>query len=68
MEEFVARHDFGHVRHIADRDGEVWGAYGVVAQPAWVFVDGRSGRTERVLGAIPPDDLTRRLESLAADD
>jgi thiol:disulfide interchange protein len=65
MEDFVARHDMGHVRHIADSDGDVWQQFGVVGQPAWVFIDGESGETERVLGALAPDDLAARLEALA---
>ena len=65
MEEFVDRHELDQVRHIADVDGEVWQQFGVVAQPAWVFIDGQSGRPERVLGAIPRGELEDRLESLA---
>jgi hypothetical protein len=65
MEDFVARHDIDHVRHIADVDGAVWQRFGVVGQPAWVFVDGESGGTERVLGALSTAELTARLESLA---
>jgi hypothetical protein len=66
MEEFVARHELGGVRHIADVAGDVWQQFGVVAQPAWVFVDGETGKAERVLGAIPEEELKARLESLAA--
>jgi hypothetical protein len=66
MEEFVARHDLGHLRHIADVDGEVWQQFGVVAQPAWVFIDGETGKTERVLGALSKEELTTRLNSLAS--
>jgi peroxiredoxin len=66
MEEFVARHELDHVRHIADVEGQVWQRYGIVGQPAWVFLDGGSGKTERVLGQISPDDLRTRLEALAA--
>jgi len=65
MEEFVSRHELGHVRHIADVEGEVWQQFGVVAQPAWVFIDGASGQPERVLGAIPEPELVDRLEALA---
>lgn len=65
MEEFVARHDFDDVAHIADTEGQVWAQFGVVAQPAWVFVDGETGATERVLGELPVDDLRMRIEALA---
>lgn len=66
MEEFVARHGLDDVRNIADVEGEVWQQFGVVAQPAWVFIDGETGEAERVLGAIPEGDLEGRLESLAS--
>jgi hypothetical protein len=65
MEEFVARHDFDDVAHIADTEGRIWAQFGVVAQPAWVFVDGETGATERVLGELPVDDLRVRIEALA---
>ena len=65
MEEFVARHNMGDIRHIADVEGDVWQQYGVVAQPAWVFIDGETGQAERVLGALPEAELEARLEALA---
>lgn len=65
MEEFVTRHDLDGVPHIADPDGEIWEQFGVVAQPAWVFVDGETGDTDRVLGVLPASDLEARLAALA---
>ena len=65
MEEFVARHDMDKVRHIADVEGKVWQQFGIVGQPAWVFIDGDTGDAERVLGAMSPEDLAARLEALA---
>jgi hypothetical protein len=65
MEDFVARHDLEDMVNIADVDGEVWQQYGVVAQPAWVFVDGDAGTAERVLGALPRADLEARLDGLS---
>jgi thiol:disulfide interchange protein len=67
MEDFVTQHDIDHVRHIADVDGDVWQRFGVVGQPAWVFIDGESGESERVLGALSTAELETRLESLASD-
>ena len=67
MEKFVARHGFEDTRHIADVDGQVWRQFGIAGQPAWVFLDGGSGGRERVLGTIPTDQLTARLEALAGD-
>lgn len=65
MEEFVTRHDLDGVPHIADPDGTIWEQFGVVAQPAWVFVDGETGDTDQVLGVLPASDLEARLAALA---
>lgn len=65
MEEFVARHGLEDMVNIADVDGEIWQRFGVVGQPAWVFLDAQAGTNERVLGALPPADLEARLEGLS---
>lgn len=64
MQDFVARHGLQDMVNIADVEGEVWQHFGVVAQPAWVFVDGGSQERERVLGAMDAVDLRRRLDEL----
>ena len=66
MQEFVARHGLGDMVNIADVDGDVWRRFGVVAQPAWVFIDAEGGTGERVLGALPPADLEARLDALSS--
>lgn len=65
MQDFVARHGLEDMINIADVDGEVWRQFDVVAQPAWVFIDGDAGTDERVLGALPRADLEARLDALA---
>lgn len=65
MEDFVARHGLSGMVNIADVDGQIWEQFGVVAQPAWVFLDAEAGTGERVLGAIPTPDLETRLEALS---
>lgn len=65
MQDFVTRHGLQDMVNIADVDGEVWQRYGVVAQPAWVFVDGDEDTAERVLGALPRADLEARLDALS---
>lgn len=65
MQDFVARHGLQDMVNIADVQGEVWRSFGIVAQPAWVFVDGESGRRERVLGALDTAGLRRRLDGLS---
>lgn len=64
MQDFVARHDLQDMITVADVEGEVWQRFGIVAQPAWVFV-GESGRRERVLGALDTAGLRRRLDGLS---
>ena len=64
MEAFVARHGLEDMVTIADVDGEVWQRFGVVGQPAWVFLDAETNTGERVLGALPRAEVERRLEQL----
>jgi peroxiredoxin len=66
MEDFVARHGLSDMVNIADVDGQIWEQFGVVGQPAWVFLDAEAGTGERVLGAIPTPDLESRLEALSS--
>lgn len=65
MRAFVDRHDL-QLTNIADIDGEVWEQFGVVAQPAWVFIDRDAGTVDRVLGALPRKDLEARLDKLSS--
>ncbi|CAN5875471.1 hypothetical protein BH23ACT10_BH23ACT10_34930 [soil metagenome] len=65
MEEFVARHGLEDMVTIADVDGQIWEQFGVVGQPAWVFLDAEAGTGERILGALPPSDLEARLTALS---
>ena len=65
MRDFVDRHDLGFFPHAVDEDGDLWSAFGVRAQPAWVFV-AADGSSEIVFGALSEADLTDRLEALEA--
>jgi len=65
IEAFVARHALGHVPQIADLDGDLWSRFGVVGQPAWVFVDGETGAVTRHLGFLDAPALTQRLSEMA---
>lgn len=64
--EFVDRHELSHVRHAIDEQAGVWAAFGVVGQPAWAFVDGTTGESAVVFGALTPEQLTARLAELDA--
>ena len=65
MQEFVARHGLEDMVNVADASGEIWQRFGVVGQPAWVFLDADAGTGERVLGTLPLEDLQRRLDALS---
>lgn len=65
MEAFVARNDIGGIDHVADLDGGVWRANDVVAQPAWVFIDGETGESFAQFGELGTDALTEVLAQLS---
>ena len=65
MQAFVDRHGLSGIPHIADESGVVWERFGVLNQPAWVFIDD-SGGTEVVFGRLGEGDLGARLDALAA--
>lgn len=63
MRDFVDRHDLGFLAHAVDDDGGLWSAFGVRAQPAWVFL-AADGTRDVFYGALSEGDLTERLEAL----
>lgn len=66
MAEFVDRHGLGHVRHAVDLDQVVWNAFGIRAQPAWVFVDGDTAQATTQFGTLTPEELDAALGELEA--
>ena len=60
----MARHDLGHVDHIADVDGSVWARNGIGGQPAWVFIDGETGEAKTVFGELGEDGLNAEIDAL----
>ena len=64
MNDFVARHQLAHIDHLADVDQQVWALNDVVGQPAWVFVDGETGETKKVYGALGVDGLQTAIDEL----
>lgn len=66
MRDFVAEHGLEGLTHIDDGGGEIWGRFGVVGQPTWVFVDGETGAVEGRLGLLGADELRAALTDLAA--
>lgn len=65
MQAFVDRYGLGGMITLVDDDGSLWRRYGVLYQPAWVFI-GTDGDIEVVAGALHGDDLNDRLDRLAA--
>lgn len=65
MRAFVERHGLGHVRQAVDLDREVWNAFGIPAQPAWVFV-APDGTVTRHLGPLSAGGLAEALDALLA--
>ena len=64
IEDFVRRHDLAHLPHASDPTGGLRAELKVVGQPNWWFVDGATGRIEKVFGALGEDGLEKRLERL----
>jgi hypothetical protein len=63
MLDFVDEFGLEDMLTLVDDDGSLWAAYGVLYQPAWVFV-APDGTTEVVAGALFGDALTARLGEL----
>lgn len=66
MAEFVDRHGLDLIDHVADVDGQVWGANGIGGQPAWVFIDGETGEATTRFGALGTDGLDAAIDELLA--
>ena len=65
MREFVDRYSLPF-RSAVDEDGDLWSRFGVRAQPAFAFV-APDGSYDVVFGAIPDDELRRRVAELTPD-
>jgi hypothetical protein len=64
MRAFVDEFGLEAMPTLVDDDGDLWGYYGVLYQPAWVFV-APDGSREVVAGALFGDALNERLTALA---
>lgn len=63
MQEFVDRHGLEAFPHLVDDDGALWERFGIINQPAWVFVDD-DGTTRTVQGSLSEDGLRSEIERL----
>ncbi|WP_100498119.1 TlpA family protein disulfide reductase [Geodermatophilus chilensis] len=64
MEAFVADTGTGSLTHLVDENGELWNRFGIVSQPAFVFVD-PSGDVETFAGSLGEAELRAVLDDLA---
>ena len=65
MRDFVTDTGTGAFRHLVDEDGTLWNRFGVVSQPAFVFID-RSGDSETFAGSLGGEELREVVDDLAA--
>jgi hypothetical protein len=65
MQEFVADTGTGGLTHAVDADGALWQRFGVVAQPAFAFVDA-DGTVETFRGSLDPESLRQAADGLLA--
>jgi thiol-disulfide isomerase/thioredoxin len=63
MQDFVADTGTGELRHVVDDDGSVWTRFGVISQPAFVFVSS-TGTTESFAGSLDREQLRTVVDEL----
>lgn len=66
MAGFVDEFGVSGFDHVADMNGEIWAAFGVSAQPSYVFIND-DGEISRHIGGMEPEDLAEELDRLIAD-
>ncbi|MDN4480471.1 redoxin family protein [Demequina muriae] len=65
MEEFLEWTGTGDATHVADVDGAIWEAFGVLQQPAFLFVND-DGTGTRAGSGLSAEDIVERAEELAS--
>jgi len=66
MRDFVADTGVQGVTHVPDLDGEVWRAYGIVSQPAFVFIS-PDGTATSFTGSLGADKLLEAARTMTVD-
>lgn len=64
MRRFVDETGTEGFRHVVDVDGGLWARFGVVSQPAFVFV-AADGTAQSFMGSLSADQLRQRASALA---
>ncbi len=65
MQAFIDRHGLSGFDHVVDDDGSIWQRFGIVSQPAWIFVDD-DGTARSLVGILGEDGLTAEIDRLVA--
>lgn len=66
MAGFVEEFGLDGFEHVADLHGQIWAAFGVTAQPSYVFIND-DGDVRRHIGGMEPDELAAELDRLIAN-
>lgn len=66
MQQFVDDTGVGGFRHLPDDNGDIWKAYGIASQPAWVFITS-SGKASTFNGALGYDKIIELAANLPLD-
>jgi thiol-disulfide isomerase/thioredoxin len=65
MHEFVADTGTDGLTHVVDADGSLWQRFGVVSQPAYVFI-GADGTVQEFGGSLDRESLRLKADNLLA--
>ncbi len=63
MQAFIDRHGVDGFDHLVDGDGSLWERFGIVTQPAWVFIND-DGTAKTLVGILGEDGLNREIDEL----
>ena len=65
VKSFITNQGVDGFEHTFDDAGEVWSAFGIFSQPAFVFIDA-AGNAEVVPRGLGEEGITERLEAILA--
>ncbi len=68
MSAFIERHGVGTFDHVVDPEDatdSIWERFGIVTQPAWIFVND-DGTSKTLVGPLGEDGLNREIDALEA--
>lgn len=63
MQAFIDRHGVDGFEHLVDGDGSLWERFGIVTQPAWIFVND-DGTAKTLVGILGEDGLRAEIDEL----